>query len=111
MDNTDSKTNKVENVKWHLFKKIAVLILLLFFTNKFFSWFWKDDYSGSIMGDSSDLNILMIDICILIGYIIYLGIEAIFLNEKKQTKLRDINICILIIIAFPILIIGLTFLL
>lgn len=110
MSNTELNTDKVQNVKWHLFKKVAYLILILFIINKLLKWIYKDDNSGSIMGDSSDLNILLIDVGILIAYVFFISIEAVFLNEKKLTKLRDVNISISIIIAFPILVIAIQFL-
>lgn len=110
MDNTELKIDKVQNVKWHLFKKVAYLILILFVANKLLAWIYKDDNSGSIMGDSSDLNIMLIDIAIPIAYVCFLIVQAVLLNEKKLTKLRDVNICISILIAFPILIIASLFL-
>lgn len=110
MNNAELNTDKVQNVKWHLFKKIAYLILILFVINKSLKWIYKDDNSSSIMGDSSDLNIFVIDVGILFAYVCFLIVEAVMLNEKKLTKLRDVNICISILIAFPILIIACLFL-
>ena len=108
--NSDVKIDEVQNVKWHFFKKVAYLILILFVANKLLAWICKDDYSGSIMGDSSDLDIVLIDVGILIAYVCFLIVEAVMLNEKKLTKLREVNICISILIAFPILIIACLFL-
>ena len=110
MNNTELNIDKVQNVKFHLFKKIAYLILILFVVNKLLKWVFRNDNSGSIIGDSSDLNILLIDVGILIAYVFFLSIQAVLLNDKRLTKLRDVNICISILIAFPILIIASLFL-
>ena len=83
MNITQSNTDKVQNVKWHLFKKIACLILILFVVNKILKWIYKNDNSGSIMSDSSDLNVFVIDVGILVAYIGFLIVEAIILNEKN----------------------------
>ena len=90
----------------HLVKKVGYLVVLLFVSTKFFEFIFRNDTRGSIAGDSSDWNIILINFILIIGYLIYLAYEAIVLKSKKLIALRNVNIFIqmaivvLIILAF-----------
>jgi uncharacterized Tic20 family protein len=90
-----------QDVTTHFVKKIGYLLLILFFSTGFLLWVYRNDNSGTILGDSSDLMIYLINIAITILYFIYLIVEAISLNKKKLLKLRNVNI-VLVSIFFLI---------
>jgi uncharacterized Tic20 family protein len=92
---------ETQNIKMHFVKKIGYLLLILFFSTGFLLWVYRNDNSGTILGDSSDLMIYLINIAITILYFIYLIVEAISLNKKKLLKLRNVNI-VLVSIFFLI---------
>jgi hypothetical protein len=103
--------NELKNQKpiIHFFKKIGFLFLLLLLPTLFFSWYYKNDKSYSIIfGDSSDFKILVIHFGLCLCFLIFLIIEAIKFNRKKLYKLRNANlfaIPFILVIWFAILVI------
>ncbi len=90
MINSDGIITK-QNALIHFFKKIGFLLLLL--PTILFSWYYKNDRSYSfILGDSSNLKILLINFGLCLCYLIFIMIEAIKFNKKKQYKLRNTNL-------------------
>ncbi len=82
-----------QNAVIHFFKKIGYLFLMLLLPTLFFSWYYKNDKGYSVIfGDNSDFNILLINFGLCLFYLFFLIIEAIKLNRKKLSKLRNANL-------------------
>ncbi len=90
-----------QDITTHFVKKIGYLFLILFFSTGFLLWVYRNDNGASIIGDESDLEVMIINIVITIVYFVYLIVEAISLNKKKLLKLRNVNI-VLVSIFFLI---------
>ncbi len=88
-----------KNIIIHLVKKIGYLVLLLFVSTQFFEFVFRNDISGSIMGDSSDWKVILINLVVILGYLFFLIIETISLSQKKLIAFRNVNIVVLLIIA------------
>ena len=89
---------KPQNTILHFLKRIGYLVLILNISTWVFQSIWKDDNSGSIIGDSSDWKVIIINTTIIVLYAIFLIIDTVALFNDKRTKLAKVNLGILFII-------------
>lgn len=92
------------NITIHLVKKVGYLVVLLFVSTKFFKFLFRNDTGGSIAGDNSDWNIILINFLLLLGYLIFLIFEAVSLFQKKLIAFRNVNISIVFTIIFILIV-------
>lgn len=95
---------KNRNIIIHLVKKVGYLVVLLFVSTKFFEFIFRNDTSGSIAGDTSDWNIILINFILLLGYLIFLIFEAVSLAQKKLIAFRNVNISVVFTIILIIVV-------
>jgi hypothetical protein len=97
--------NKIQNSLFHFLKRVGYIILIISLSTTFFKWLFRDDASGSIIGDNSDWNIIFINAGIIFVYLLFIMGEAILLHQKEKLKLRNVNIGIILIAALFIFLI------